>query len=210
MVVKKTPPAGDGIDWEVVLRLPERQAARAAKAHLRAFHSETIKALKSSKNDIVVAVLGATLLDEQLMDAIRSRFEVSDEISEGVFHHKDGLPLAGKVQLGYALGLYGKRVLSDLKRISEVRNKLAHALVFKVSGSGKDEPLSFAHSLIVDKCKQLTSCNSSIDRRRSPKSARARYIAAVLGIAEELGMHKLGLGPERLRQRTGATTKTLD
>jgi hypothetical protein len=105
---------------------------------------ETISEIAKS-SPRAAAIVAAAFLDERLTAAIHSRLlPLSKEIKNRMFGDH-GMRTAAKVDLGFALGLYGQEALDDLTTIRKIRNTFAH----------KEEIRDFEHSEIDKLCKGL-------------------------------------------------------
>lgn len=79
--------------------------------------------------DMVAALLGATLVEHQVDQAIRAHLKHSDDRMWGRLTDPAG-PLnnfSSKVSLGFALGLYDINIFENLHIVRDVRNAFAHA-----------------------------------------------------------------------------------
>jgi DNA-binding MltR family transcriptional regulator len=77
----------------------------------------------------VVLVAGA-ILEQFLETAISSHFEITTEDARPLFDDSVDGPLssfAQKISLGYALGVYGSEMRSDMTCIRHIRNAFAHS-----------------------------------------------------------------------------------
>ncbi|MFI5022123.1 MAG: hypothetical protein ACHQRJ_10795 [Alphaproteobacteria bacterium] len=75
------------------------------------------------------ALLAASIVDDCLKFAIQSRFvELSADDKDRLFDgHAPLATFAARTQVGYALGIYGKKTKETLNVIRHVRNGFAHA-----------------------------------------------------------------------------------
>lgn len=81
----------------------------------------------------VLAILAGVILDERLLQAIKAHwydmeYKKGCSIFQDLF--RDGAPLGNfktRINIGYAIGLYGEDVYSDLCIINKIRNKFAHS-----------------------------------------------------------------------------------
>ena len=79
------------------------------------------------QTDRGAAIIGAAFLEARLEEAIRSRLIGTGEPVDALF--KGEAPLRtfrAKIDMGFALGLFGPRIHRDLNLIRKIRNKFAH------------------------------------------------------------------------------------
>jgi hypothetical protein len=94
---------------------------------------ETLDALNEmdSADDRTAAIVGLAFLENNLALAIMSRLRDMDETEQKDLFDEPLSLLGGfsaKVEIGYALNIFGKSVRSDLKRLNRIRNRFAHYL----------------------------------------------------------------------------------
>jgi hypothetical protein len=98
--------------------------------------------------DRAVAVLGASYVEEALLDALLVRLGIDDNIAvERLL--ENGAPLStfsNKISLAEAVHLIGPRTKGDLDRIRRVRNECAHSV----------NPISFTDQRLKDLIAALT------------------------------------------------------
>ena len=85
-----------------------------------------------SFNDRSSTLVVCAILEQFLETALSSHFEVSEDDAKQIFVEDKGGPLsslANKITMGYALGLYGPQMRSDLQIIRRIRNAFAHSKV---------------------------------------------------------------------------------
>jgi hypothetical protein len=171
-------------------RLRDTLAERRRKSpDLNEWHTKTKDQLLREENEIVVAILGATIIDEQLTDAIESRFvkDFDETIAKKFF----GPPLgfSNKIRLGYLLGLYPQPFLKDMLAIAWIRNRFAHDLA--LTRKNNDEvPVSFETEELTQKCKDLTIPDATAVSRSRPSKPRERFLIAVMELATALAVTK--------------------
>src|SRR4051794_40655131 len=99
------------------------------------------------QNERGAAITGAALLEHLLARAIEAKWPpISNGIRADIFE-KDG-PLAtfsAKILVGYAMGLYGPDLKSDLDRVRRVRNLFAHTM----------HPVTFKTERVKTLCNQF-------------------------------------------------------
>lgn len=101
------------------------------------------------QSDRGAAIIGGSFVEHYVEHLLLSRMRgLSKTRRENLF---DGFgPLAGfssKIEIGFALGLFGEITRSDLLVIKSIRDKFAH----EVHGG----EWSFSHPWVTDKCKTL-------------------------------------------------------
>lgn len=115
-----------------------------AKSERPTLVDAALKQLDDS-NDRAVAIVGATLVEAALEDAIVSRLlPMSSNHRKALFESDSSYTFAGKIDLGLSLGLYGKETKLDLHRIKKIRNEFAHNI-----------ERDFSHSRIAPICALL-------------------------------------------------------
>lgn len=82
-------------------------------------------------DDRTAAIVAAGIVDEKLAHALMSRMvELGEDEQHGLFRNVNALlnDLGAKVQLGFALNLFGAEVRDDLNVVRKVRNLFAHEI----------------------------------------------------------------------------------
>lgn len=112
-------------------------AAKRSRASLRSLIAATPDDKLSAflaldeAHDYTVALVGASLLDQGLEDALTSWLDpLSKQDSEGLFSETVSGPLAtfsAKIRLASALKIFGPETRDDLNTIRGIRNVFAHA-----------------------------------------------------------------------------------
>ena len=121
-------------------------------------------------DDRAAAIMYAAMLERSLELALMSRFVSDQEMKNMVFSYQNDGPLStynSKVLIGYAIGLYGKEMMKDMKLILSIRNAFAHAQVH----------VDFNTDAIVIACSAMVAADWSHDGKKI--GSRARYLAAV-------------------------------
>ena len=93
------------------------------------------------QDDRSCVIVAASILEDVLRDALKSRFRHSDKDIEGQFMKGYG-PLASfraKIDLAFLLGIFDLRCHRNMVRIKDIRNKMAH----------KIRPLTFLSEEII-------------------------------------------------------------
>jgi len=82
------------------------------------------------KSDRTTAIIAGALLDMFLELAIRSKLVPWDDDNEKQLFSGSGplSTMSAKIDLAYALGLFGKRIHIELHHIREIRNAFAHTV----------------------------------------------------------------------------------
>lgn len=86
-----------------------------------------VMAFANSKSARIVAILGASTLDEMLRRTLEYRFRESSVAAEA-FEKGFLNTMHAKMQLAYLLQMFGKEELVAATGIAEMRNKFAHRL----------------------------------------------------------------------------------
>jgi hypothetical protein len=130
-----------------------------------------------SQTDRGAAIIGASLVESLLRQALESRMRVRTPIekrtAKGLFGTMGPLSsFSAKIDLGVLLGLYPEEVRGDLHRIRDVRNEFAH----------EHQPRDFGSPRIAELCSRFwLPHNLFIVASRGgplacPADARDRYI----------------------------------
>jgi hypothetical protein len=102
----------------------------------------------TDSNDRACGIVGGAVIDDALGNAILSYLVKDDELEESLFRFDNG-PLgsfSAKINMGYALGIFGERTHSDMHCIRPIRNAFAHI----------KSDIDFTHEGIVGICERLT------------------------------------------------------
>ncbi|MBE7556685.1 MAG: hypothetical protein HS126_37015 [Anaerolineales bacterium] len=132
-------------------------------------HRQIIEELES-QTDRGAAIIGASLLDRRLEEAIRVHL-LDNKVTEKLFDASQALgSFSAKIDLAYSLGLYGEKSYHDLNLIRKIRNEFAHF----------DTPLNFDSQSVASRCAELWfPKNVEINNQPiAPKEARAQYLRA--------------------------------
>jgi hypothetical protein len=98
-----------------------------------------VNAFANSRSARVVAILGASTLEEMLRRTLEYRFRESSVATEA-FERGFLNTMHARMQLAYLLEMYGKNELVAVTGIAEMRNKFAHRLdVHSFNDSSLDE-----------------------------------------------------------------------
>lgn len=140
---------------------------------LAEFHDEL-----NGVSDRAAAILAAEYFSVTLEDAIIRRFarrngEFAHRVDsrEKLFYENPIRNLAAKIEIGFALGLYGHNTRRQLHVVREIRNRFAHA----------HQPIYFDDHWIRQKCRTL-SPGGAPDR----ESLRQTYVAFLKELENKL------------------------
>lgn len=163
-------------------------------ANLTADHQGWIGEMKAG-SDRVAAIVGATLLDEQLRDLLLAFFVDERTLGKNeaqpwarLFGPDGALgPAASRSTLALALGLIPKDLYDDLQIVRRVRNVFAHGL----------HGLNFQHPEVAGACHELKIVRDALPQEWHPDlTPRMTYILTVVITAIELDQ-RTSLGPPR-------------
>lgn len=125
------------------------------------------------------AVVSAALVENYLALAILSRLrEMNTEEQDHMFEGRD-LPLAdfaAKIDLGYALNIYGTLVRDDLDQIRHIRNRFAHNLRVR----------DFDHEEVAPRCDRLNGpryLDRPANKAGQPLNRRDRFVETATHLA---------------------------
>jgi len=164
-------------------------------------HSAAIAEIRrDSESDRAVAIIGAAYVDLVLLEAITRQLERPDpEVINTLFG--DGGPLqafGARIQLGYAMGIYGEGVLQDLRAVKEIRNAFAHCA--EALDFDNVDVARLARALIFPRRVQFAG-------HPKPSTPRELYVTAIELLTDNL-LHDIssrarGLGGEHTLQMKG-------
>lgn len=125
----------------------------------------------SSQNERGAVIIGAAMVEKYLTLAITRRFvELAETDENGLFHGTGPLAtFAGKVRVGFAMGVFGRNVRNDLTIVDNIRNSFVHG----------PDPLAFESDEIAIQCAQLSSSLRFTGTPRADADPRTRYLATV-------------------------------
>jgi Mannitol repressor len=155
----------------------------------------------STQTDRAVAIIGAAFVDLVLLEAITARLARRDaKLIKELFEDRGPLqPFGARIDLGYALGIYGKGVYQDLKTIKGIRNAFAHAA----------EDIDFSTADVSRQANALNLSNRAIqyEGRPPPTTPRARYVHVVEMVTDcllgDIGRLARGLSGDPILQIPG-------
>ena len=166
-------------------------------------HSAVIDEIRSdSQSDRAVAVVGAAYVDLVLLETITRRLERPEpKVIKALFEDNGPLqPFGARIQLGYAMGIYGVGVLQDLSAMKEIRNAFAHSA----------EPLDFGNSDVARLSGAFNFPKRATFKGR-PKAATPRelYVATVELVTdtllEDMSRRARGISGVQFLQMKGRT-----
>jgi DNA-binding MltR family transcriptional regulator len=136
-----------------------------------------------NQTDRAVAIIGAAYVDLVLRDAITARLLSNDELMENLFENRGPLQEFGsRIQLAFALKIFGRAAYRDLRAIKDIRNAFAHSA----------DAMDFNHQDIARLCDGLWYPRK-IQYKNRPKPATPRefYVRAVALITDLLHQDSL-------------------
>jgi hypothetical protein len=127
--------------------------------------SDELEAIEEiyAADDRAAAIVGASFLETRVEAALRTKLidDMKNQLLNSLL--RDGGPIgsfATKVQLGFALGLYGPETIRDLLGgVSKIRNAFAHKIALK----------SFEAASIKSRCQNLKLIERFIYDVHTPK-----------------------------------------
>jgi hypothetical protein len=140
---------------------------------LTALHGKTFVEWRSeleAQTDRGAAIIGVAFLEARLEEAIRTRLVGVGEPTDLLF--RGDAPLAtlkAKIDLGFALGLFGSKVHRDLNLLRKIRNKFAHNYTL----------VSFESADIQSQCSEFWLA-ANIQGAPEPNNARGRFVKTLL------------------------------
>lgn len=154
----------------------------------RPYHTAAMAEI-AKQTDRGAAIVGAAYVDLVLREAITARMCNLPDIIELLFENRGPLQDFGaRIQLAYALGIYGHAAYADLCIIKEIRNVFAHSAV----------AMDFDHPDVAKRCSDLWFPKKiRYGKDPMPSTAKERFIRAVElltdGLYENLTRPKNGL-----------------
>ncbi len=133
-------------------------------------HREIFEELES-QTDRGAAIIGASLLESRIEEAIRGRL-LDDKITVVLFEASGALgSFSAKIDLAYSLGIYGEKTYRELNIIRKIRNDFAHFV----------KPLDFNSQDMANRCRELWFPKVvEINKQPlEPKEARAQYLRSI-------------------------------
>ncbi len=154
-----------------------RKDVEDAIAYLKAVDDEIGEA-----SDRAVAIFASAILDNELAKALEGKFvSLSDQRRDKLFEGYGALStFSAKIDVGFALGLFGSETRGNLDRLRKIRNKFAHS----------GEPLKFSDPAITDLCAKITN---TLTTATAP---RDRYMQATSLVGSRLRDFVEGITPD--------------
>lgn len=110
-------------------------------------HRKALEEIQQTASDRATALVGATLVERDLLNAIEARLVDDSDVVKKLFKPAGPIGNFGtKVELGYLLSIYDKSARDDLNQFVTIRNRFAHSI----------EPLKFDSREIKKLCASLT------------------------------------------------------
>lgn len=180
-------------------------------AHLH----EAMKELREG-SDRAVAIVGATLVETMLKDALLVHLNRNETLTNDLFKTTGALgPFATKIHIGFLVGLFGETAYKDLLWMKDIRNAFAHKIDVTDFKSQRMKNLAenfklcdrYSADIETDRDPNPTlgtkpkdfMCWVYIDRRdEALKNARERYIIEVQVLSWSLALHASNQMPEPL------------
>ncbi len=138
-------------------------------------------------DDRTVAILGGSILEDLLEEALRRKFHRDAEVVDWLFRPESPLgSFRAKIDLSLAIGLVSKIAHADLIRIKDIRNRFAHEMLMH-DGSGRRVVVTFDVQQLKAWCNNLSLL---IGKPGPITPARAKFISACARIAVALSRYR--------------------
>lgn len=161
--------------------------------------SEIIREIHSG-SDRAAAIVGASLIENQLEERMLRSLHPTEALCKELFHPSGPLGAFGsKIRLAQLVGFISETVARDIQLIAKIRNRFAHDMELR---SFDEEPVSsFARELAL--CETLTvearqdsapekdkekSGIGIIDREENLKSSRGRFTVGIAAVSYALSL----------------------
>ena len=144
-----------------------RKAVEDALAYLKAVDEEI-----EGASDRAAAILASAILDNELAEELEKKFVLLSAERRGKLFGVYGplSSLSAKIDIGFAVGLFGPETHADLHRLRRIRNKFAHT----------GEPLKFSNQAITDLCATITNAPTTATEPRSQYMETASLVGSRL------------------------------
>jgi hypothetical protein len=152
-------------------------------------------------SDRVAAIMGAALIENNLVSAISAALE--DSSNRNALFYDQGAPfgtLKAKIVAGRALGLFNDKVTADLDVIREIRNQFAHSLL----------SIDFEHPLISAACDRLTGHQFHTVRDREVSKSRLLFERACWSISMGMLVKSNSLMENKIKDFDKLVTQSLE
>lgn len=130
------------------------------------------------QTDRAVAILGAAYVDLVLRQAITARLLSDEKLTDELFENRGPLQDFGsRIQVAFALEVYGRAAYQDLRAIKDIRNAFAHSA----------DAMDFNHEDVARLCGTLWYPQKiQYQNRPKPMTPRQRYVRAVAVLTDLL------------------------
>jgi hypothetical protein len=145
------------------------------------------------QTDRGAAIVGAAYVDLVVREALTARMRDLPDILTLLFENRGPLQDFGaRIQLAFAIGVYGRGAYNDLCIIKDVRNAFAHSA----------EAMDFDHAEIERRCAELWFAKTiHYGKRPMPSTAKERFIRSIElladGLYENVARQKAGIAPSQ-------------
>jgi hypothetical protein len=200
---KQRPPKPDGVKASPrFARSSNPKRGRRRHANINEQRRIALYGEFRGMSDSAAAIIGANLLEHQLALSIMARLvKLSPADHNRIFDGESAVlgRFHAKIQIGYALGIYGKKEYDELMLVKAIRNRFAHNLFVK----------SFRHPLLRRDCSKLMVPKHRIwvaeilaEGEKPARGHRAKYFQSVIGL--EVFLFQQRSKPRRPRRERGA------
>jgi hypothetical protein len=152
------------------------------------------------ESDRAVGIIAGSALESALLHAIQRRLHNHPVALKSLFRPSGPLgPFSNKIDLGYVMGVYGKKTYRDLITIKDIRNTFAHDLSINSFSDQKIKALC-ANLVLVESHTKERPLHPKGFRTGFPiwlegrdewlQSPRKRYVVAVLAFCMLLNWAK--------------------
>jgi hypothetical protein len=151
--------------------------ADLSKQRPSAAELEQYPELTSAETDRAAAIMASAVTEHALESAISCRLVDHGDDVRKTWFEGDNAPFgtfSSKIQLGMALGIYGKKMLGQLIALKNIRNQFAHC----------SAPLDFSNPAIVKAVEGLRPDHPLIGE----KPIRTRYLSTCIALAKLLAL----------------------
>ena len=151
-----------------------REEIEAAHAKLSPIFEEL-----AGESDRAAAITACSYLEPRVDRALRSRLvPLTKKLDQTLFAGYGPLStLSARIDVGYALGLYGKMTRADLHRIRSIRNSFAHDVDIR----------SFSHDKIAKACTDLEILRAAGHADTMESDFKGLYMLTLMVIGQALG-----------------------
>jgi hypothetical protein len=142
-------------------------------------HDAIVQEIENEKqSDRAVAIIGASYVDLVLREAISVRLLPDDELMKNLFEDRGPLQDFGsRIQVAFALKVYGRAAYQDLGAIKKIRNGFAHSA----------DAMDFNHQDVALLCRGLWYPQKiQYENRPKPTTSRELYVRAIALVTDLL------------------------